>query len=240
MSDTKPQKSTVEEIRARFDNDVERFSNLETGQSATLDAPLVLDLITRVAAAQVSGDAKVLDIGCGAGNYTLQLLQQKPGCDCTLIDLSQPMLTRAVERLEDSTASHIETHCGDVREVPLPPDTYDIVMAAAVLHHLRDDADWEQTFRKILDAMKPGGIFLVSDLVEQEITAARDVQWERYGDYLSELKDDNYRQAVFDYIEKEDTPRSLAYQLNLCREVGFRQVDVLHANTCFAAYCAVK
>ena len=33
-------KSTVEEIRQRFDGDVERFSNLETGQSATVDAPL--------------------------------------------------------------------------------------------------------------------------------------------------------------------------------------------------------
>ena len=32
-------KSTVEEIRQRFDKDVERFSNLETGQSATIDAP---------------------------------------------------------------------------------------------------------------------------------------------------------------------------------------------------------
>ena len=32
-------KSTMEQIRARFDRDVERFSNLETGQSATVDAP---------------------------------------------------------------------------------------------------------------------------------------------------------------------------------------------------------
>ena len=44
-------KSTVEEIRARFDADVERFSNLETGQLATVDAPLVLDLVTQAAAA---------------------------------------------------------------------------------------------------------------------------------------------------------------------------------------------
>src|SRR5437763_3203061 len=38
-------KSSVDQIRRRFDNDVERFSNLEAGQSATTDAPLVLDLI---------------------------------------------------------------------------------------------------------------------------------------------------------------------------------------------------
>lgn len=43
-------KSSVDEIRQRFDADVERFSNLATGQSATVDAPLVLDLITGAAA----------------------------------------------------------------------------------------------------------------------------------------------------------------------------------------------
>jgi hypothetical protein len=38
-------KSTTEDIADRFDADVERFSNLETGQSATIDAPLSMQLI---------------------------------------------------------------------------------------------------------------------------------------------------------------------------------------------------
>lgn len=233
-------KSTVEEIRARFDNDVERFSNIETGQSATMDAPLVLDLITKVASAHSPHSASVLDIGCGAGNYTLQLLKQKPGLSCTLVDLSNPMLARAAERLAESNASQSETLCGDIRTVKLPNDTYDIVMAAAVLHHLRDDADWKQVFAKIYRAMRTGGILLVSDLVAQDVPAVQQTQWDRYGKYLRELRDDEYRKTVFDYIEKEDTPRSLIYQLDLCRQVGFRQVDVLHLNACFGAYCAVK
>ncbi len=37
-------KSTVAEIRERFDLDVERFSNIETGQSATIDATVALEL----------------------------------------------------------------------------------------------------------------------------------------------------------------------------------------------------
>jgi tRNA (cmo5U34)-methyltransferase len=61
-------KSTTDQIRQRFDHDVERFSNLDTGQSATIDAPLVLDLITTVAAATNPNATHVLDIGCGAGN----------------------------------------------------------------------------------------------------------------------------------------------------------------------------
>jgi hypothetical protein len=37
-----PMKSTIDQIRHRFGNDVERFSDLETGQLATVDVPLVL------------------------------------------------------------------------------------------------------------------------------------------------------------------------------------------------------
>ena len=46
MSTPLEQKSSLEEIEKRFDNDVDRFSNLETGQSATVDAPLAMELIT--------------------------------------------------------------------------------------------------------------------------------------------------------------------------------------------------
>ena len=62
----------------------------------------------------------------------------------------------------------------------------------------------------------------------------------RYGEYLTQLKDEAYRDQVFAYVEKEDTPRSLMFQLDLLREVGFSQVDVLHKNSCFAAFGAVK
>jgi ubiquinone/menaquinone biosynthesis C-methylase UbiE len=102
-------KSTVDEIRQRFDADVERFSNLETGQSATVDAPLAMALIAQAAAAATPNARYVLDVGCGAGNYTLKLLERLPDLDVTLIDLSQPMLDRATERIRRSTTGQITT-----------------------------------------------------------------------------------------------------------------------------------
>src|SRR5271154_4631406 len=92
-------KSSVDQIRERFDKDVERFSNLETGQAATVDSPLCLELVTRAAGATTPGAKDLLDIGCGAGNYSLKMLQRLPGLNCTLVDLSRPMLDRAVERV---------------------------------------------------------------------------------------------------------------------------------------------
>jgi len=45
---------------------------------------------------------------------------------------------------------------------------------------------------------------------------------------------------VFEYIDKEDSPKPVTYQLDLLRKVGFRHIDLLHKNSCFAAFGAVK
>ncbi|GAO29919.1 hypothetical protein [Geofilum rubicundum] len=57
-------KSTVAEIKERFDKDVERFSNLETGQVATIDAKISLELTTEAAKRIVPKATNLLDVGC--------------------------------------------------------------------------------------------------------------------------------------------------------------------------------
>jgi tRNA (cmo5U34)-methyltransferase len=233
-------KSTVDQIRQRFDNDVERFSNLQTGQSSTVDAPLALELITSAAAVTNPNATHFLDVGCGAGNYCLKLLEKLPNRDVTLIDLSEPMLARAKERLAVVTNGRIHTHQSDIRELNLGEAQFDIIMAAAVLHHLRRAAEWTAVFQKFFQSLKPGGSLWISDLVTHTAVAIEQMMTERYGDYLTELKDEAYRDHVFAYIAAEDSPRPLLFQIDLLRQVGFVQAEILHKNSVFAAFGAVK
>ncbi len=233
-------KSTVEQIRERFDRDVERFSNLETGQSATLDAPLTLELIASVAAAITPAASHLLDIGCGAGNYTLKILQYLPNLNVTLVDLSKPMLDRAVQRVRAVAKGEIKTAQADIRDLDFGDSQFDIIVAAAVFHHLREDSEWSKVFRMCYRALRPGGAIWISDFVAHANREAQAVMWTRYGAYLEQLGGPEYREKVFAYIEQEDTPRSVPYQVDLLREVGFREVEILHKNSCFAAFGAVK
>ena len=233
-------KSTVDEIRARFDADVERFSNLDTGQSATVDAPLALELVADAAAATTPHARHVRDVGCGAGNYTLTLLDRLPGLDATLLDLSRPMLERAVERVTAATTGTVTAVQGDVREADFPAGRFDVILAAAVLHHLRSDDEWRAVFAAFHRWLRRGGSVWVFDLVASPILAVQELMWRRYGEYLTAFRGEAYRDHVFAYVEKEDTPRPLAFQLDLLREVGFGPADVLHKNGCFAAFGAVK
>lgn len=235
------EKSTTEEIRERFDTDVERFTNLETGQSATIDASLAMELITHAAVKSTRPITCVLDIGCGAGNNTLKL-REVLGRDFTadLLDLSEPMVSRAAQRFSKVNAKPANELVGDFRSLKLQEKTYDVILAAAVFHHLRDDLDWLTTFQKCFSLLRPGGSIWVSDLVAHEVPSIHVLMWDRYAKYLESLKGVEYRQEVFDYIEKEDSPRPLTYQLDLFRKVGFESVDVLHKNSCFAAFGAIK
>jgi len=183
----------------------------------------------------------VLDVGCGAGNYTLRLLSKKSPLDCTLVDLSDVMLARAKERVSKVNQGRSRFIRGDIRTVQLPEGSYDTIMAAAVLHHLRDDADWEAVFTKLYRLLKPGGSLWISDFIEQETPAIQQLIYkERYGAYLKSVKDEVFRDTVFNYIEKEDSPRTINYQMKLLEKVGFRKIELLHKKLCFAAFGAIK
>lgn len=234
-------KSTTEQIRSRFDGDVERFSDLDGGQPSVIDAALAMELITEAAVAATPFIERTLDIGCGAGNNTIRL-RREYGRDfaCDLCDLSEPMLSAARRRLAAETNGAIGMYQGDIRHLPLPEGEYDVILAAAVLHHLRDDADWESTFSKLFSLLKPGGSLWISDLVSHENTAINELLFSRYGAYLIVQGGQAYQQEVFAYIDREDSPRPVSYQLDLMRRVGFTEVDILHKNSCFAAFGGIK
>jgi tRNA (cmo5U34)-methyltransferase len=205
-----------------------------------MDAPLSLELIAQASALVRPNAQSLLDVGCGAGNYSLKLLEYLPNLDVTLLDLSRPMLDRALSRVQPATRGEVKVIQGDIRKVRLEPSSFDLIVAGAVLHHLREEEEWDLVFRKLYQVLKEGGALWISDLVAHSIPQVQELMWTRYGEYLKNLKDEAYRDHVFQYVQREDSPRPLIFQLDLLRKVGFVQVDLLHKNGCFAVFGAVK
>jgi tRNA (cmo5U34)-methyltransferase len=234
------EKSTVDQIRARFDADVERFSKLETGQQAAMDAPVVLDVVARSAACHVQPNGKLLDIGCGAGNFTLRVLSQVSPLDCVLVDLSQPMLDRAHERVTTANAGRVETIQSDMRALSFSPGSFDIILAGQVLHHLREDSQWEAMFANFHQWLRPSGALFIADLIVYDDPTIQSLMQSRYAEHLENLGGPEYREKVLAYVDEEDSPRSVKYQFDLLAKAGFTDYDVLHKNALFVAYYAKK
>jgi tRNA (cmo5U34)-methyltransferase len=150
------------------------------------------------------------------------------------------MLARAEKRVRAAGPHSVTAFQSDLRTLTFPKESFDCILAGAVLHHLRDDKDWSNTFAQLHRWLKPGGRLYVADLAYFDDPDTQEVMWGRYGDYLSDLGGPEYRKKVFAYIDKEDSPRSLPYQLDLLKATGFSRYDVLHRNSVFACYFGMK
>ena len=233
-------KRTTAEIGACFDREVERFSDLSTGQASIKDARLMMDLLAETASALAPETKKILDIGCGAGNQTLNLLRVFPQADCTLLDISPNMLERAKMRVGAAASGTVSAVPGDLRTAALPEGHFDAAVAAAVLHHMRDDADWRLAFSRIHSLLKPGGILLVSDLIRHENPKIEALFAIRHEAFLRGALGDAEAERILQSIRESDTPATLEYQLSVLKETGFREAAILHKNIVFGAYYAVK
>lgn len=58
------------------------------------------------------------------------------------------MLDKAFERVSEKTTNCVTILQRDIREVRLKENHFDIILAGAVLHHLRDNKDWKNNLFK--------------------------------------------------------------------------------------------
>ncbi len=234
------QKISVDELQKQFDADVERFSNEQTGQTTAVDSPLVLSMIEETITRLHPGAVRMCDIGCGAGNFSLRIARKLPQLKLTLLDLSRKMLDRAQQRLAAEHFAVEETIQGDIAQAILPENRFDLVVAAASLHHLRSREDWKSVFGRVNRSLVPGGTFWLWDLIRHEDDALETVQKERYADYLADFHDRDFQRQVFENIDRSDSPETLSFLTRTLQEVGFVEWDILHKNTVFAAIFARK
>lgn len=233
-------KYTNEDIRKKFDNLVDKFSDIDTGQTSAMDSYLIMDMISKVASASNPGAKNILDLGCGAGNYTIKILQQMPTLNCTLVDLSDKMLNRAKERIKALTTGEVYIVQSDFRELKLKGNNFDIVVTGTSMHHLRQEEEWRNVFGLIYKCLKKGGSFWISDVIEHDNPVIQKIMYGRYEEYLINFGGEELKNWVNEQIELEDTPRSLEFQLNMLKEVGFPKTEILHKNAVYAAFGATK
>ena len=98
-----------------------------------------------------------VDLACGTGSVTAILARQ--GLDVTGVDLSEEMLTVAMEKVMDM--EHPPRFvCQPLQELRLPRGVDLAVCALDSLDYITDPKDCKEAIRRIYKALNPGGIFI--------------------------------------------------------------------------------
>lgn len=105
-------------------------------------------------------DASIIDVGGGASTLVDDLLHDGFN-QVTVLDLSDSALEVARNRLGVSGAG-VSWIAGDIRNVNLPEQTYDIWHDRAVFHFLTDPADRASYVRQVMKSVKQGGHVIVA------------------------------------------------------------------------------
>jgi len=105
----------------------------------------------------------VLDLGSGAGNdcFVARTLVGDTG-QVTGIDFTDAMLEKANKNLEKTGFKNINFVKGDIEDMPLEANTFDVVISNCVLNLVPNK---QKAFSEIFRVLKTGGHFCISDVV---------------------------------------------------------------------------
>jgi 2-polyprenyl-3-methyl-5-hydroxy-6-metoxy-1,4-benzoquinol methylase len=114
---------------------------------------------------RVMGDLRgktLLDVGCGDGLNAVMLA--KMGANVTGIDVSPKAIELARRRGEvNGVTDRLSLVAAPLETADLPPDTFDLVWADGILHHVLDDL--ELVLDRLARWVKPGGLLVFAEPV---------------------------------------------------------------------------
>jgi ubiquinone/menaquinone biosynthesis C-methylase UbiE len=182
-------------MKIQYDNIVENYDRFRESDSDAVEK-LILG-------SGISSTSKILEIGCGTGNY-VSALQRRVGCQCWGLDPSPEMIRRAMKQ-----NGRVAFSVGSSEDLGFVDEFFDFAFSVDVIHHVDNCARYFlETFR----VLRPHG--LLATLTDSEDTIRRRMP---LGFYFPEIVEHELiRYPTIDRLRQHS--RETGFEL-MCEEV---------------------
>jgi tRNA (cmo5U34)-methyltransferase len=172
-----------------------------------------------LAAAQVQGVVRIVDLGGGTGSLAEAILERFPLASVFVRDIDPEMLAIAQARLT-RFGNRVELSLGSFAD-PLPP--VDAVLSAFAMHHIPTLAKKAELYRRIRAAIRPGGVFLNNDAAAGPFWPFLRDEWAAFMASEGFTLEQGYQNL--DDWAAEDTYFSVREELGAMARAGFEHAE---------------
>lgn len=209
-----------------------------------------LSLIATLAAACPSPRPSFLDLGCGHGDVTAEILKAAPEASVAMVDFSGEMLRRAGERFANNDrVSILEQDLNSGLPTALAESRFDAVVSCFALHHIGPE-NRVALYRQIRGVLRHDGLFINGDRFLGESPAMGAWEFDTWVDWMTARAKERFgisktsaeiRQSQLEMDETlGDKPGSIWAMRDDLEKAGFTYVDCLYKNQITAVIVALN
>lgn len=121
--------------------------------------------------AQLGGDERVLDMGCGRGAVLTAVARRLTSGNITGVDIwsTQDQSGNARQVTErnaslEGVADRVKIETGDMRALPFPDAAFDLIVSSLAIHNISGDQDRGKAVSEGFRVLKPGGRMILVDI----------------------------------------------------------------------------
>lgn len=179
---------------------------------------------------------RIIDLGCGTGNITIAVKKKYPAAHVICIDFAENMINLAKAKLKKYR--DVEFWAGDMRDYDYR-NGCNAVVSSLVLHHI-EGREKKEFYAQIYDALPKGGLFYMADFVLPSSIRLEKVFVGKWVEFMKKSLTSKQIAATLIKHKREDRPAKLIDELDILRETGFKNVDVIWKRYNFAIYGGEK
>lgn len=234
MSDAHPARSTASEwfatIVSEYDSLIRRA------------VPRYEEMTRELVACLPASAGRVLELGCGTGNFSLALAARYPSAGITMVDAAQEMIDVTRDRIaaaHPAVASRARFVTAKFEELTPDDQEYDLIASCISLHHVRDK---EALFGALRSMLAPNGRLCFADQMRADPETMNQRNWDAWLAFCrmpGNCTEAEIEQLV-EHAAAHDHYETVAQHLGTLERTGFSELDCLWRSGMWAIVTATR